>query len=238
MTEINTFSSAVDDTVVRCGRLDRRTDIISFVRMSIRELQTVRGFLFDYDIVEDVLTANAEPYVWTPDIVLTKIWRTMRSVQYPGIYAPDGKPIYADYIPIGKKQGEHDYYYYKSGDAYVFSGASGGTNALVSINIAYYAYVGILAYYATLTDRPATFSLEDNIWSYATASTDVDKILARDLVTNWVLEKWYDAVVEGSLAKIFKTVADERARSSFALYSSYKKTLAEAEPRSAFGPQV
>ncbi len=238
MTQISTFSAAVDDVIVRSGRPDRLADAISFVRMSIRELQTIKGYMFDHDIVEDQITANAEPYVWTPDTTIEKRWRTMRSVQYPEIFAATGNPIYAHYVGIGMKQNEYDYYYYKTGNSYVFVGASGDDSTEVAINLAYYSYSPILAYESVVADRVASFELETNVWTYLEASDDDEEIAARLLVTNWLLEKWYDSVIEGALAKLYKTVDDDRARSSFALYSSYKKTLTEAEPRSHFGVQI
>ena len=238
MTQINTFAAAVDETIVRSGRPDRLADAISFVRMSIRELQTVKGFHFDHDIVEDQLTANAEPFIWSADDTLQKTWRTMRSVQYPALFSPQGKPIFAHYVGIGMKQNDFDYYYYKSGASYVFVGGGGDTGLTVFINIAYYAYAPILSYEKIIADRVASFNLETNVWTYKSATTDEDKLAARLLVTNWLLEKWYDTVVEGALAKLYKTVNDERARSSFALYSAYRATLAGAEPRSAFGQQI
>jgi len=238
MTEVNTFSAAVDDTLFRSGRNDRFADAVSFVRMSIRELQTVKGYLFDNDIVEDVIFATAEPFVFTPDLQLQKIWRTMRSVQYPALFAPNGDPIFADYVGIGKRQNQKLYFYYKSGISFVFSGHGGDLTGNTAINIAFYTYSPILTYFSNVAERPATYSLEDNDWSYLTATTTEEEEAARLLVTNWILEKWYDAVVEGALAKLFKTVDDQRARSSFALYSSYKTTLQMAEPRSHFGVQI
>ena len=241
MTEINTFSAAVDDVVGRSGRPDRISDAISYVRFSIRELQTVEGYLFDSDIVEDVITATTEPFVFTPDLQLQKIWRTMRSVQYPTIFAPNGDPIFADYVGIGRKQNQKDHFFYKSGTSFVFSGHGGinvGSSINVPINIAFYTYSPILVYFKTVAERPATYSIEDNAWSYLTATTPDEEEAARLQVTNWVLERWYDAVVEGGLAKLYKTVDDTRAKSSFALYSVYKKILTKAEPRSHFGEQI
>ena len=60
MTELNTFSAAVDDVVVRSGRVDRKADIIAFVRETIRELHALR--VCKNDLTEDTLTADADNY--------------------------------------------------------------------------------------------------------------------------------------------------------------------------------
>jgi len=236
------MSAAVDEVVTRSGRPDRRADGISFIRQTIRELQTVEGKVFDADIVEDQITANADPYVYTPDNLT--LYRMMRSVQYPGLITQQGNPVYADYVPIGKKQNEHEYFYYKSGESYVFVGHFASAAATQFINIASYQYARILPYYALTagvrTNAPAVFNLEDNAWDYHAdyAATEALQEDARELVSNWLLEKWYDTIVEGGLAKLFKTVDDERARSSFALYSSYKTTMNKAEPGTAYGAGI
>ena len=217
-TEINTYSAAVDDVIARSGRPDRKADIIAFVRVTMRELQALR--FFRNDLTEDTLTADAENYVWT----YPQEFRILRTVRYP-YYDAQGNQVYPREILPGKKQKDYEYFYYGSAGYYVFAGSS----LADQIDVAYYSFVRKLPYYA-LAERPATFSLEDNKWSYLINGTDAEQLAARELTSNWLLFNYYDTVVEGAMAKILKTVGDERARSSFALYSSYKMTLLAAEP--------
>jgi len=120
---------------------------------------------------------------------------------------------------------DHEHYYYGGPGYYAFAGLDSGS----SIDIAYYSFLRKLPYYA-VADRPATFSLEDNAWAYLTASTDAEKLIAREAVSNWLLFDYYDTVVEGGLAKVLKVVGDERATATYALYKSYQNDLVAAEP--------
>lgn len=231
MTEINTFSSAVDDVVARSGRPDRQADIISYLRTTIRECQ-VKDF-FDVDLVEDQITGVAsDPYIWARP----NNFRQMAAVQYPSVIDGQGSAAFADFIAPGKKQLRHDEYYYLSGTSFIFAGNGAAlmTDGSVSINVAYYAFLPFLAYY-DLGERPATYSLETEEWTYLTAVTDEEKETARDLVTNWILTEWYDMAVEGTLAKVYKTNDDIRAVTTFALYKQLQTTMLEAVSRVARG---
>ncbi|HFD32036.1 MAG TPA: hypothetical protein ENJ28_04910 [Gammaproteobacteria bacterium] len=218
MTEINTYSAAVDDVVARSGRPDRKSDIIAFVRVTIRELQTLA--YFKRDLTEDTLTADQANYVWT----YPQEFRILRTVRYP-YFDAQGKQIYPPELKPGKQQKDFTHYYYASGNYYVFA----GTALADLIDVAYYSTAKKLPYY-DLAARPATFSLETDSWSYLSNGTSAEQLAAQALVSNWVLFNYYDTVVEGAMAKILKTVGDKRAVSSFALYSSYKKTLISTEP--------
>lgn len=218
MTELNTFSSAVDDVVARSGRPNRKLDIIAFVRTSIRECQ-VKDF-FKNDLVEDTLTADAEVFVWT----YPQEFRMLRTVRYP--YSNQrGERLYPDEILPGKKQREETYFYYGGAGYYAFAGLASGA----LIDIAYYQNSKKLAYY-DLAVRPATFSLEDNAWTYLTASDASSQLIAREQVSNWLIFNYYDTIVEGALNKIYNAVGDERSRSSYALYKSLQNDLIANEP--------
>ncbi len=241
MTEINTFSAAVDDTVLRSGRRDRKADIVAFVRASVREVRVLA--LFQKDFVEDQLAATSDPFVWqTP-----QGFRSMWTVNYPALVDAQGRPIY----PRAKKPSRAlrgvEHFYYQSGDSFVFAGVANGAVGTFPINVAYYEYGRKQAYYDLFVDgviRPATFSLETDSWTYNIVdgidydSTPELQETARLLVSNWALFDWYDAVVEGSLAKILKVVGDTRAVSSFALFSSFKKDVLKGESQSAVGGEI
>lgn len=219
MTEINTYSAAVDDVVARSGRPERRNDIIAYVRSTIRECQAKA--YFKRDMIEDQLTATQDNYIWT----YPQEFRILRTVEYPGILNSRNETIWPKEILPGKRQREVTYYYYGGPGYYVFA----GTSLSELINVAYYKVSKKLAYYTAAT-RPATFSLEDNTWSYLNTGTDAENLIARNKVSNWLLFDYYDTIVEGGLAKILKTIDDPRARSTYALYQSLQKTFIETEP--------
>lgn len=224
-TEVNTFSAAVDSVIARSQRPDRRADIIAYVRQTMRECQVFKKIAFARDLIEDQLTATSSPFIWDRPQEL----RLLRTVQY-GIFGARNAQIYPTFLRPGKKQETEQYYYYAGPDYFVFKGVDAGT----IVNVAYYAYFKKLPYYA-IADRPAVFDLETDNWNYLTATTDQDKAIARALVSNWLLFDWYDLIVEGGLAKIFKTVGDQRAVSSFALYKSLQNDLMAGEEVESLG---
>lgn len=218
MTEINTYSSAVDDVVARSGRPDRRTDIIAFVRTTIRECH-VRSY-FRNDLTEDSIAALQDGYVWE----YPQEFRILRTVRYP-LTNRRGEAIYPPEILPGKNQRDKTHFYYGGPGYYVFA----GVEALDRIDVAYYSVSKKIPYYAK-TERPAIFNLEDNVWTYLTATTPEEKIEARGKVSNWLLFDYYDLIVEGSMAKVLKVVGDPRAGAAYALYKSYQKDLIYTEP--------
>lgn len=223
MTEVNTFSAAVDDTVARGGRPDRRTDVVSYVRQTLRECQVMA--FFSRDFTEDQIVSNATPFLWD----VPQEFRQMRTVRYQ-MFDQRGQFIYPEEGPPGRLQREKTYYYYRGVDYFVFAGVSNGTN----IDLAYYSYFKKLPYYE-VGARPAVFSLETNAWTYLSATTDAEKEAARALVSNWILFDWYDLILEGSLAKLYKTVQDPRANSTFGLYKSLQKDLLAGEASVSLG---
>jgi len=232
-TEVNTFSAAVDDCIARSGRIDRRADIISYLRLSMRESQVLA--FFSADLEEDVISSvTADPHIWTRPVV----FRQMRSVQYPGLYDAQGVPIFPKFLEPGKIQQRHDHYYYESGDSFVFAGMANGASSLnTTINVAYYKYFNPLPYYEAGA-RPATYDLETLAWTYLTATTAAAQEAARALVTNWMLFKWYDMVLEGALAKLFKAIDDPRQQATYALYKQLQTSLLRGESRAAMGNHI
>lgn len=223
MPEINTFSAAVDDVLVRAQRPSRQADAIAYIRQSLRECQILS--LFERDMVEDQFVATAAPHVF----IVPDKFRMLRTLRYNIPTANQAFTYPKERLP-GKVQEGEIYYYYRAAGDYFFAGVAVGT----TIDIAYYSYFRKLPYYA-LGLRPATFDLETEEWSYH-ADYDIDdttRETARNLVTNWLLTDWYDLIVEGGLAKLFKTVGDARAPATFGLYKSLQKDLKKGEPFSS-----
>jgi len=218
MTELNTFSAAVDDAIVRSGRPDRKADIIAFVRTTIRECQ-VQAY-FRNDFVEDTLTADGEVFLWT----YPQEFRILRTVRYP-FTNNRGERVYPDEVLPGRNQRDKVYFYYGGPGYYAFAGLS---NAL-DIDVAYYKTSKKLPYYES-ADRPATFDLETDSWSYLTAADDASQLIAREAVSNWLLFTYYDTIIEGTLAKLFKIIGDDRSSPTYALYKSLQSTMLATEP--------
>lgn len=234
MTEINTFSGAVDAVIERSGRIDRQADIIAYLRTTMRETQVLA--FFEKDMVEDTLpSVNVTPYIWT----YPRTFRQMRAVRYTHLADPQGKLIYPKYIAPGRLQERHDHMYYQSGTSFVFSGHLPDTanSANTVIDVAYYAYFGALQYYATAL-RPAAFSLETDTWTYLTAVTATEQEVARALVTNWMLESWFDMVQEGALAKLYKTNDDVRSATTYSMYKQLQTSLMQGEARAVMNAAV
>lgn len=223
MTEINTFSAAVDDVLARGQRPSRKLDVIGYIRQSLRECQVLSTF--DRDMIEDQIIATANPHIFTvPDR-----FRILRTMRY-NIATSNQTHTYPKERLPGKVQAGEDTYYYRAADYFTMKGVAVGT----LIDIAYYEYLLKIPYY-DVADRPASFSLEDNAWSYLPAYdvSDETRLNARIKVTNWLLTAWYDLIVEGGLAKLLKTVGDPRSPSSFGLYKQLQQDLKKGEPFSS-----
>jgi len=234
MTDINTFTAAIDTVIARSGRPDRRADIISHARLTMRECQVLAWF--ERDLIEDQLAATADPFIWE----FPQTFRQMRTVQYPGLFDPQGSPVYPEKINPGRKQRLERYYWYPTGgDSLVFYGHGGSASGAANINIAYWAYFNPLKYYASGETKPANYTIEDLAWTYpGGATTDAEKEAARAKVTNWLLFDWFDIVIEGTLAKLYKMNDDPRAASTFGLYKSLQKDLLRGASRMNMGGNV
>ena len=221
MTDTRTFSALVDQIAATSRHPGRQDDIARYINATLRELD-VTG-LYKRSLVEDQLTATAAPFIWED---YPSTLRVVRTVYYPAM------DIYPKLKRPGKRvqQENLDEYYYAASNYYVFAGMNNGD----SINIAYYDKPKLFLYYA-VADRPATWSEEDQAWSYLSAGTDSEKEAARNLVTHWMLEDWRHVVEEGTKAKFFKQFGDDRAPSTFALYSQFKKDFIAGEESESLG---
>ena len=234
-TETGTFSAVIDDAIARSARPDRRADIIQWARASMREAQVIA--FFERDFIEDQITAVGDPYIWTRPAY----FRQMRTVRYPEIRDGHGNSVYPRFVQPGRALRNFNYFYYAGTDYFTFAGQSRGlpnTTTSTFIDLGYYSYFPRLAYYK-VADRPARYSLEDEAWWYKDETLDdAGKEAARNRVSNWMLFDWYELVMEGTLAKVFKTFGDSRAVSSFALFKSYQKDLLAGESRASMAGET
>lgn len=222
MTESLTFSACVDEIVAESGRVDKKPLISDYVNTTVRECQGIA--LFSNDLVEDQQIPTADPFTWPKPNQFMKI----KAVKY-------GNGEWPDFAQPGKGQTDKDYYYYGSGSDVVFFGC--GSTSSDTVNIAYYAYLPRLKYFA-VGHRPATWDVESSSWTYYDLTADglldytilANQQTAIDLVTHWLLYRHYDLCKEGGLAKIFKNVTDTvRSGMAFSLFSTLKNDLLHFE---------
>lgn len=222
MGETSTFSALVDEVILRSQRRDRIADVVSYARTTIRECQVLA--FFEQDLIEESITATAEPFEWPRPLNL----RTILAAKPQDIIGRRGKKLYFTNRPPGQVVRDEDYFLYLSGDTFLFSGLS--LESGLVIDIAYFTYSRKFIYYVT-DDRPAVWDPETETWSYHANYSATQELNdeAEALVTHWLLFYWYDLILEGVLAKIFKSVGDERSRTAFALFKSMQKDLLKGE---------
>lgn len=216
------FSELVDTVLARCGRTDRKEDIISYVNLTIRSVQAK---IFCYNnLTEDQIEATADPFIWINPINFQKL----KAARYNDGEYPVSK--------MGKGQDTYPNRYYL-GPGYVgFTGMEVGS----LIDVAYYKFQPRLKYYED-NQRPATtefnYTTEQYNFSYydLTSIGDLDytlvanQPLARAKVSNWILLKWREMIEEGTLAKVYKLIGEtERAATAFSLFE--RTRVQEFEP--------
>jgi len=220
--ETGTFSALIDEVRLRSGRVDRTVDIVSYARTTMRECTVLAEF--SQNTIEGTFTSTSLPHI----LPRPANFRKWEALQYPYFDRQKGFPIYAKEQKPGFAQNtDNIYWFYRAGSSFVFNGLSIGD----VVKYAFQAYLPKLAYYPLIADRPATFDLETDTWSYHADYTGNATLnqQGEDKVSNWLLFVWYDLILEGVLAKLYKTVGDERSRSSFALYKQQQKDLIQGE---------
>lgn len=215
------FSELIDEIVSLSRKANLlETHIVPYANATIRECQT-REFFYR-DRVEDVITPTTDgSFTWDRPVRL----RNIEIITYPMDFsAPPAIPRIPPSLLTSK-----DYYYYYGGATYfVFNGVT----IAVPINISYFAYSRRFKYHPVLTDRPASYDFEEEVWTYpAGAVTDEEKEAARDSVWHWMFESWYEMIKQGTLAKVYKDVEDVRAPATYAFFQQQLKMFQASEPR-------
>lgn len=228
---MTTHSQLVDEMILETRRPDLRTEISTYVNLTIRELHFTpeRGSAIAYreNLRELSLVADlALGYAWT--IPNHETFQFMAAVRFDSVFNRDDTPVYVQERTPGRILNQLTEFYYRAGNYFTFAGY-GGVDSTISL--AYYEYPRRLKYYLT-ADRPATWDDESG-WSY---HEDVDELneeetlAAREKVSNWLLLRWHDVVAEGVRAKVYKRIADEqRSKTSYSLYSQLRNGLFTSE---------
>lgn len=239
------FSALVDRVILETGREQAFLSVLQYVNLTVRECQALG--LFARDLLEEEVVATANPHILTRP----RNWRSLRTVKY------DTLSYYPKMVRPGRAIEKVSAYYYAADDYYAFHGVTVGE----SIFTAAYYWAKSLQYFAQLGTtttgfqggpyniRPAYFDTYEEEWRYLngaqtayvdTLNDDDEEELRRRNSFNWVLDDWWDVVVEGVKAKLFKQYKDERAGAAYASYQNgqeiFKNTMAvEAEVTSNFG---
>lgn len=226
---MTTFSQLVDLIVSETKRPDLVSEISTYLNQTIREVHFTpdrnAALFFMDNFHESQLTANVEGgFTW--DVPNPGTFQKMQVVQYPSVFDRLGNDTYVKETIPGRHLADQEWYYYRVGGTFVFSGY-GGIDSL--INLGWFEFPPSLKY-KTPAARPASYDVEDG-WTYADGvDTPELQAAAQSLVTNWLLMRWADVLAEGLRAKIYKRLSDtERARTCYSLYGSLRQGLWTSE---------
>lgn len=222
------FSGLIDQAIRETGRAGALLAAIQYANLSVRECQAFG--LFARDLLEDTFTATANPHIWTRPENL----RTLRAVKY------QTTQIHPKLKLPGRTQDRHTEFFYAADDYYAFAGVGVGEV------VAYAAYMWQepLLYCRRLdvlsSDpltgsydlREAYFDRKLRTWVYLNddedayvddLGDDTEEELRRQAASNWLFSDWYDMILEGTKAKLFKGFGDERAVISYANFGNQQK---------------
>jgi hypothetical protein len=232
---MTTFSQLVDEMVIETRRPDLRSEIATYLNQTMREVhfEPSRGNVVMYpeNRKEDEITATVDSaQIW--DIPNPATFQALEAVRFASLGM--GKYEYAVERRPGPSLQQVPYYYYRSGSSFVFGGVLGYGGIGGKIQLSWFEYVASLKYRIT-GERPATYDPESG-WSYFTVNSvnyDLDaasRVLARSLVSNWILLRWSDVLREGLRAKVYKRLSDQlRAQTSYSLYSQLRQGFFTSE---------
>lgn len=190
------FSELVDRAIHIAGRPDCLGDITYFVNETMRDISKRDDWPEDMVEEEIVVPLGQSTVKWIPEVKRQRFRREE--------YIEDACGCEPTAVNPSRRMKKLDRFYYRSGDCFVFSGCCS------PIKIAYYAYQPWLQYYPD-GSRPAVFNVELNDYGSATDAQI-------DLVSNWILERHNNTVLQGTLAKFFSSKQDPRQQVHYSAY--------------------
>lgn len=229
---MTTFSQMVDELVLEHSRPDLRAAIASYVNLTLRELHSSPnqggGSIF--------YPANLKEAQITTDVANGFAWEIPRPQNFQGIaavrfdYFGDSDSAYAKErhpsamgsgVPTRKQ-------YYRSGNTFAFTNYGGIGQ---TISLAWYETPPRLAYFA-VADRPAQWDEVTQAYTYHAdyIGSAILQEQAREMTTNWILERWDDLVRAGTRPKTYVRAGDvERSRLFFSTYTGMRADMMVAE---------
>lgn len=224
------FSSLIDEAILVTGKPGSLISAVAAANLTVRECQSFG--LFARDLIEEDITTDAEPYVWTRPAY----FRSIRAVKYPCI---------GEHVSLalpGRIQKNLCHFFYAADDYYVFKGI--GTGQV--IKLANYYWRKPLVYYGRLgtstvqypggpyASRPAYFDISTDLWMYLNAAGDAyvttlsdptEEALRRANATNWLVDDWRDLILSGTKAKLWNSGSDPRGVVEFSAYKQNQTLL-------------
>lgn len=222
---MTTFSQLIDDVVLEHLRPDLLVTITSYANQTIRELHSKprdsAPLLFHSNRVELEYTTVAEPAVW-------EIPNVTRFQRLETAYLP----VIGEYVRERSlsKLNDYDNYvkyaWYRSGPTIAFTNLVTGTE----VQLAYFEFPRNLPYIAPAS-RTVTWSELTESFSFTGTPTDEQKETILALNTNWIIERWGEAVVkQGIRSKVFARLGDaDRSRMAYSQYESMREQMQASE---------
>lgn len=190
------FSELVDRAVHSAGRPDMLEEMAYWANETMRDISKREDWDDDSLEAEIAVPSDTRTVQWDPDKK-----RPFRREEF----ITDGCGCEPDRVrPSRKMLKTSGPYYYVSGKTFIFS------QVCNPVKIFYYAYQPWLHYYPKGA-RPAEFDVRANDWN----STDPAQL---ELVTNWMLERHNSIILDGTLARFFKTKQDPRQQVHYSAY--------------------
>lgn len=214
-------------------RLDLITEIARYLNQTIREVHfdpdSGKVHLFAPNLNESQITATVESgQTWSP--ADARNFQVEMAVRFDNRFDNDGNPIYARRLVPGPRMNRELYAYYRVGDTLVFGGQKGYGGIGSKISIAYFLYPAAMKYFPVAT-RPASWDEIDG-WTYLPVYDidDTTRETARNLVSNWITDRWQPILEEGLRAKVYKRLSDDvRQRTCYSLYTQLRNGLVSSE---------
>lgn len=233
---MTTFSQMVDSMVLELRRPDLRTEMTRYLNQSLRECffhpENNRVVLLRSAYQEARLVVDSDlAFSWvSPN---PSNWAALGAARYDSVWR-DNRPVYAKMLNPGARFEEEPYVVQNLGAGRLVFKGHGGVGATISLS--YYEFTRAHKYYPVET-RPAQFDL-DLGWSYLPEwdTDDSSRLLARLMVTNWLLMGWPSVLEEGLRAKIYKRLSeDTRQRTSYALWMQQRMGIISTEEAELMG---
>jgi len=231
---MTTFSQLIDMLVEESLRPDMRPFMRNALNLTIREQHFILDgggketapVGFTDNLREELVEATSDDFTWP--IPVPARFQMMEAVYYAmyGRYATERKPSSLRQFVDSDDGGQYGYYRTAGQLAFTNFGGVGS-----QIMLAWFEFPKTLTYYAAGA-RPATWDEESESWTYLPSYdvSDATREEARNLCTNWMLERWADLLLAGLRAKIYARLADEvRMRTSYSTYQGLRVGLLATE---------
>lgn len=222
------FSSLIDRALLETVRPTQLLQAIGYMNTVIRECQ--RRGLFTKDMIEDTITATADPHIWEP----SARHRVLRTVRYTntGIEPKFKRPM--------RGMMEETAYYYAADNYFVFKGVEineeiAMANYFWAPRFSYYKRLGVsFNPLANFEVRKAYWHSEEEVWYYLntegtayvlTLGDTVEEAARRKSASFWLINEWQELVIEGTKAKIWNSVGDSRGRAAYGSYKAMQEDL-------------